>query len=85
MKSHELFKLCIDHGYIGYMVGELESRDILYQLNILELLSRLAIKPYAIQYLVKEGDLNKISTSIGDLHNNPLLGLLIPGIVSCHG
>lgn len=78
-KSYELFHLCVDLGYIDFMVNELESDDILYQLNILELLSQLAIKPHGINYLIKQGTLLKISELVKKLHENAFGGLLIPG------
>ncbi|CAK1598913.1 unnamed protein product [Parnassius mnemosyne] len=81
LKSYELFKLSVDNGYIEHMVEELKSNDVLYQLNILELLSRLSVKPYGINYLVKDGALERITALIGDLRNNPLGGLLLPGYI----
>ncbi|XP_068631028.1 26S proteasome non-ATPase regulatory subunit 5 [Battus philenor] len=84
-KSQELFKLCVDYGYIDHMISELNSSDILYQLNILELLSRLAVKSHGINYLVKEGGLEKIAALIGDVQKNPLGSLLIPGYIKFFG
>lgn len=66
-------------GYIDSMVSEMQSNDVLYQLNILELLSRLSVKTYGITHLVKHGALNRIIEYIGDLKTKPLGGLLIPG------
>ncbi|CAH2071156.1 unnamed protein product, partial [Iphiclides podalirius] len=85
LKSPELFKLCVDYGYIEHMVLELDTSDVLYQLNILELLSRLAMKLYGIQYLVKGGDLKRISTLMADLDKNPLGSLLVPGYMKFFG
>ncbi|XP_045447090.1 26S proteasome non-ATPase regulatory subunit 5 [Melitaea cinxia] len=84
-KSYELFNLCVDLGYIDFMVNELESDDILYQLNILELLSQLAIKPHGINYLIKQGTLLKISELVKNLHENAFGGLLIPGYMKFFG
>ncbi|XP_026496816.1 26S proteasome non-ATPase regulatory subunit 5 [Vanessa tameamea] len=84
-KSYDLFNLCIDQGYIDYMANELQSDDILYQLNILELLSQLAIKPYGINYLIKQGILLKISELVRGFHQNPFGGLLIPGYMKFFG
>lgn len=61
------------------MISELQSDDVLYQLNILELLSRLAVTPHGIGYLVKQGALKKITDLIVELPHNPLGGLLTPG------
>ncbi|KAJ0178734.1 hypothetical protein K1T71_005509 [Dendrolimus kikuchii] len=84
-KSCELFKICTDLGYIDFMVSELEINDILYQLNILELLSRLAVKTYGINYLVESKALDKIAERIVDLKHNPLGSLLIPGYMKFFG
>lgn len=61
------------------MVSELRSDDILYKLNILELLTKLAVKPHGMNYLVKHGAMNKFAEMIEDLQTNPLGGLLAPG------
>ncbi|CAB3239368.1 unnamed protein product [Arctia plantaginis] len=84
-KSNEHFKLCVDKNYIDFMIQELESDDVLYKLNILELLSRLVIKPQGITYLVKNGGLNTISDYTASLKDNPLKGLLIPGYMKFFG
>ncbi|KAM3967186.1 26S proteasome non-ATPase regulatory subunit 5 [Aphomia sociella] len=84
-KSYELFKLCADMGYLNYMILELKSNDVLYQVNILELLSRLAVKPQGINYLIKNGALKEIAELIADLPNNPLGSLLTPGYMKFFG
>lgn len=67
--------------YVDFMISELQTDDVLYQVNILELLSRLVIKPHGINYLVKNGELQKILGHVTELKNNPLRGLLIPGYI----
>ncbi|CAF4767091.1 unnamed protein product [Pieris macdunnoughi] len=84
-KSNELFEVCKDHGYIDFMVSELETEDILYQLNILELLSQLTIVPYGISYLIKNGLFKKMVQKLQDLENNPLKALLITGYIKFFG
>ncbi|CAH0725180.1 unnamed protein product, partial [Brenthis ino] len=84
-KSYELFNLSVNEGYIEFMVNELHSNDILYQLNILELLTQLAITPHGINHLVKQGTFQKISELVRDIHNNPFGGLLIPGYMKFFG
>lgn len=78
-KSYDLFKLCVDLKYVDFMISELQTDDVLYQVNILELLSRLVVKPHGINYLVKNGALQRIMGYVTELQNNPLQGLLIPG------
>ncbi|VVD05110.1 unnamed protein product [Leptidea sinapis] len=84
-KSQELFALCASQGYFDFMVKELESDDILYQLNILELLSQLIEKPYAMSYFVKHGALRKIVGFLQELRNNQLGGLLTTGYIKFFG
>lgn len=78
-KSVELFNLCTNLGYIDSMVSELNSNDVLYQMNILELLSNLAVKPYGINYLVQNKALKYISELVADMSNNSMKEILIPG------
>lgn len=61
------------------MLNELDSTDVLYQMNLLELLSRLAVIPHGIKHLIECGALNKICELITALENNPLGNLLLPG------
>lgn len=61
------------------MVSELKTNDVLYQLNILELLSQLAVKAHGISYLVQRGVLQRIAVLVEALHHNPLGSLLVPG------
>ncbi|XP_041970938.1 26S proteasome non-ATPase regulatory subunit 5-like [Aricia agestis] len=84
-KSAELFQLCVEHEYISYMISELNTEDFLYQINILELLAQLAIKPYGINYLVECGAIQKIVGLIEDLERNPLKNLLVPGYMRFFG
>ncbi|XP_023933824.2 26S proteasome non-ATPase regulatory subunit 5 [Bicyclus anynana] len=84
-KSYDILEMCVAHGYFDFMVTELQTDDILYQMNILELLSQLAIKPHGITFLVKQGALQKLSELIMDLQNNPFRGLLTPGYMKFFG
>ncbi|CAH0605414.1 unnamed protein product [Chrysodeixis includens] len=84
-RSYDLFKLCVDMKYIDAMITELHTDDVLYQVNILELLSRLVQQPHGINYLVKNGALTKISAYVAELRSNPLRGLLIPGYMKFFG
>lgn len=85
IKSYELFKICTEFGYIDFMVSELESEDVLYVMNILELLSRLVVKVYGINYLVENKTLTKIADRIVELRTNSLRSLLIPGYMKFFG
>ncbi|XP_063533462.1 26S proteasome non-ATPase regulatory subunit 5 [Cydia strobilella] len=84
-KSPELLKLCADHQYFDVMVSELDTDDVLYQLNILELMSRLAVAPHGINHFVKTGVLKRVSELVAALPNNPLSALLTPGYMKFFG
>lgn len=60
-------------------MSELDTDDVLYHLNILELMSRLAMSQQGINHIVKHGALNKVGELVTDLPNNPLSGLITPG------
>ncbi|XP_004925218.1 26S proteasome non-ATPase regulatory subunit 5 isoform X1 [Bombyx mori] len=85
IKSYDLFKICLELGYIDIMVQEIQSLDVLYQLNILELMSTLAIKPYGINYLLNSGAMDKLVTVVIDLKTSPVGGILIPGYMKLFG
>lgn len=61
------------------MISELHTDDVLYQVNILELLSGFVVKPQGMNYLVKTGELQRILGYVTELQTNPLRGLLISG------
>ncbi|CAH0407424.1 unnamed protein product [Chilo suppressalis] len=84
-KSYELFQLSVGYGYIDQIITDLTTNDVLLQLNLIELLARLAIKPHGINYLVKQGVLKKITDFAIDLPNNPCGGLLVPGYLKFFG
>ncbi|GBP48613.1 26S proteasome non-ATPase regulatory subunit 5 [Eumeta japonica] len=84
-KNSDYLNLCNQHGYIDHMLSELKSDDILFKLNILELLSRLVVTPHGISYLVEHGVLQMISESISNLKNDPLGNILTPGYMKFFG
>lgn len=84
-KSNEHLQLCVNKNYIDFMISELNTDDILYQVNILELLSRFVTKPQCINYLVKKGGLNTITGYVTPLKNNPLRALLVPAYMKFFG
>ncbi|XP_072940134.1 26S proteasome non-ATPase regulatory subunit 5-like [Epargyreus clarus] len=83
--SFDLFQLCVNEGYIDHMVSELESDDVLFQMNILELLAQLAVTPHGINYFVRSGVLQKITDLLASLQDSPLRGLLTPGYMKFFG
>ncbi|KAL0832876.1 hypothetical protein ABMA28_001026 [Loxostege sticticalis] len=78
-KSYELCKLCNSHGYIDHMISELQSDDVSFHLNVLELLTRLAANPHGIGLMKWQGALTKITKLIVELEHNRLRKLLYPG------
>lgn len=77
--SMDLLELASSLGYYNFLLAEINSGDILYQVNIMELLSRLAATPHGIYFLVNLGTLDRIAESISLLKDNPAASLLLPG------
>ncbi|KAI8424332.1 hypothetical protein MSG28_002875 [Choristoneura fumiferana] len=84
-RSPELLQLSAEHGYLDKLVSELDTDDVLYHLNILELMTRLATTQQGINHIVKHGALKKVGELVTDLPNNPLCGLTTPGYMKFFG
>lgn len=77
-KSQDLFETAAEMNYIHTMVSELLSEDVLYKLNNLQLLSRLAVTPHGLNYLVKNGLLQNIA-DLTSVQSRTFGSLLISG------
>lgn len=67
-------------GLIQQIVSELKTQDILLQLNILELLTNLALSPHGLKFLVQNEVLKGLSELVGSMGGNPTANLIIPGL-----
>lgn len=63
------------------IVADVDSDDILLQLNVLKLLSDLPIAQHGLVYLENKGIFTKLLKKIGTIQENPIGNLLIPGLM----
>lgn len=66
-------------GLIQQIVNEVQSEDILVQLNAIEMVSDLALSPHGLIFLDQQGVLSRLEEMMVGLNNNPMMGLLLPG------
>lgn len=79
-KSPELFALAAEMDYISLMVSELHTADILYKLNLLQIMSKIAVTPHGLNYLVTNGLLQNIADQLREINvQEPLYNLLVTG------
>lgn len=75
-KLHFILKRCI---------SELDKNDILLQLSILELLKELCLVSHGLVYLENKGIFDKLLKRIETINEDPLAGVLIPGLMKFFG
>lgn len=63
------------------VLADIDSDDILLQLNVLKLLSDLPTGSHGLVYLENKGVFTKLLKKIGTVQENPLGNLLIPGLI----
>ncbi|XP_055531950.1 26S proteasome non-ATPase regulatory subunit 5-like [Wyeomyia smithii] len=66
-------------------VQELEGEDILLQLNVLQVLSELALSDHGMAYLENNGVFDNLMRKTNQLDEDPLAAILIPGLMRCYG
>ncbi|XP_055897800.1 26S proteasome non-ATPase regulatory subunit 5-like [Biomphalaria glabrata] len=72
-------------GLIQQIVNEVQSEDILVQLNAIEMVSDLALSPHGLIFLDQQGVLSRLEEMMVGLNNNPMMGLLLPGFIKFFG
>lgn len=78
--SAEAFDFCKRAGIFEKLLKELDSDDILVQMNCFELLTNLASSSErGLGYLEQNGVMLKLHNMLLDAENNPLMELAIPG------
>lgn len=66
-------------GLLVPILAELQSDDILGQLNCLELLASLAATCHGLEHLQSSGTVEQVQQFLDNTDSNPLMGLLMPG------
>lgn len=78
--SADAFDSCKRAGIFEKLLKELDSEDILVQMNCFELLTILASSgEHGLVYLEQNGVMTKLHSMLLDAENNPLMELAIPG------
>ncbi|XP_058834476.1 26S proteasome non-ATPase regulatory subunit 5 [Topomyia yanbarensis] len=66
-------------------VKELDVEDVLLQLNVLQVLSELAVNNHGMAYLENNGVFDNLLRKIDKLDDDPLASILIPGLMKFYG
>nr|CAD7589999.1 unnamed protein product [Timema genevievae] len=72
-------------GLLPSLISELDSDDILLQLNALELFSKLAVTPHGFQYFRQRGVLATLADKVLNTGESPFGSLLLPGLIKFFG
>ncbi|EDO34558.1 predicted protein [Nematostella vectensis] len=84
--SPKAFDVCKESGIFEKLISELDGRDVLVQMNCLELLTKLAsISPSGLEYLDQKGVVTKLNNLLLEVETDPLITLIIPGIIKFFG
>ncbi|XP_059148498.1 26S proteasome non-ATPase regulatory subunit 5-like [Physella acuta] len=75
----------VGSGLLQQLVNEIEKHDILVQLNAIDMLSDLAQTTHGLMYLDTQGVVGKLEEMMRGLNDNPLSGLLLPGLIKFFG
>ncbi|KAL7021961.1 hypothetical protein ACKWTF_012087 [Chironomus riparius] len=79
--SFEKVQLIIDKCVSNLTSGS----DVLLQLNLLDILQSLCLRDYGLSYLENKNVLQNLSRKIEDINEDPLSGLLLPGLMKFFG
>lgn len=71
--------------YLQKAVQELDGTDILLQLSVLQILSELSVDNHGMAYLENNGVFRKLMAKIEHLEEDPLAGILVPGLMKFYG
>ena len=77
--SPNVLQFIEEEGFINSLIAELESDDILINLNCLELLQQLAGSNGGLEVIVAADILKKLHSILEGKDNNPLSSMIIPG------
>ena len=77
--SPDFLQFIQEEGFISSLIAELESDDILINLNCLELLQQLAGSDGGLEMIVAADVLKKLHSILEGKDNNPLSSMIVPG------
>ncbi|CAG5116735.1 unnamed protein product [Candidula unifasciata] len=83
--SPQALEATVQSGLLKQLVNETQADDILVQLNAIEMVSDLALSPHGLAFLDQEGVVGRLEEMMTHLSDNPLSGLLLPGLVKFFG
>ncbi|XP_013402299.1 26S proteasome non-ATPase regulatory subunit 5 isoform X1 [Lingula anatina] len=83
--SPEALLMCSSNGFLQPLINDMYKDDILVQLNCIEMLSQLAMCQHGLLYLDQQGVLGKLETMMGNIESDPMMGLLLPGLIKFFG
>lgn len=66
-------------------IVDLGSKDILFQLNVMEILSELAENDHGLVYLENKGVFSSLLKEVEQINENPMSNLIIPGLIKFYG
>lgn len=71
---------------IGNCLNDLTTgSDVLFQLNLLEILQNLCLRDYGLSYLENKHVLQILARKIGNTNDDPLSALILPGLMKFFG
>nr|XP_039265803.1 26S proteasome non-ATPase regulatory subunit 5-like [Styela clava] len=84
-KSIEHLSVCDSSGLLRNLVNELMGDDVLIKVVCVSTLSEMALRKHSLQYLNKNGVVNKLISMITNAASDPLADLYMPEIVKFFG
>lgn len=83
--SAENLSRCDEAQILQSLLDEVSSGDVLILLNGVELLKTLATSSHGRSFLEKQGMIQKLASSFVHLTDNPIGGLIVPGMMKFFG
>jgi len=79
-RSVDSFQCLVSNGLMSRLLRELDTDDVLTQLNCLELLTVIISVKHGRQYLEQSGTLEQLEDKLVNASPDPLTDLLLPGL-----
>ncbi|XP_026476286.1 26S proteasome non-ATPase regulatory subunit 5-like [Ctenocephalides felis] len=84
-KSKDNFNKIESTSFLAKMLSELDLKDELVQLNVIELLTQLAMSDHGFNYLENKGIFKHFAVQVENIDQNPLSPLILPGLLKFFG